>query len=156
MCARNKEYFDNTHNIQTNPLLPGDLVLLHNTKEEQNMSRNNTLHFQWLELYRVKSANQELGAYHLEELDGTELKESIAENRLKKYLMKPEMELFNDSSADSDVEMENISQRYATRNVSFLDQSENENDQEEMEQTQFLTVIPDDWSFAVVIPSQDV
>ncbi|EAS34305.3 uncharacterized protein CIMG_13456 [Coccidioides immitis RS] len=131
------------------------------------MSRNNILHFQWLESYRVKSANQKLVSYYLEELDSTELKESIAGNRLKKYLIKSGMKSFNNSPADSDVEIENVSQRYATRsqsnipsssflNVSFLNQSENENDQEEMKQIQFLNVIPDDWSFAVIIPPQDV
>ncbi|EAS35540.3 uncharacterized protein CIMG_12825 [Coccidioides immitis RS] len=117
------------------------------------MSRNNTLHFQWLELYRVKSINQELDFYHLEKLDSTEIKESIAESRLKKYLMRSEMKQLSDSPADSDKEMENVSQKYATRsqsnilsssflNISFLnrgddqDQSEskNENDQEEMKQ----------------------
>ncbi|EAS30360.3 uncharacterized protein CIMG_12994 [Coccidioides immitis RS] len=124
---------------------------------------------------QVKSANQELGSYHLEELDGTEIKESIAGGRLKKYLIRSGMEQLSNSPADSDEEMENVSQKYATRSqsnilsssssdVSFLDReddqdqskSKNENNQEEMKQTQLLTVIPDDWSFAVVISSQDV
>ncbi|KMP07193.1 hypothetical protein CIRG_06874 [Coccidioides immitis RMSCC 2394] len=45
MRARNKEYFDYTYNIRTNPLQPGDLVLLHNTKGEWDVSRSNTLRF---------------------------------------------------------------------------------------------------------------
>ncbi|EAS37231.3 uncharacterized protein CIMG_12655 [Coccidioides immitis RS] len=136
MHTKNKKYFNDIHNIQTNPLQSGDLVLLHNIKEEQNI---------------VKSVNQELGSYHLEELDSTEIKESIAGSRLKKYLIRSGMKQLSDSPADSDEEMENVPQKYATRSqpnipsssssdVSFLDrrddqgqsESKNENNQEEM------------------------
>ena len=85
-----KEQFDATHVIREEPLQKGDLVLLHNTEKERDMSNVQKAHFKWLGPYRISDTSYsdnrtDRGFYEIKELDGTKLKNSIAGNRLKRW-----------------------------------------------------------------------
>jgi hypothetical protein len=85
-----KEYFDRTRRIRAEPIRAGDLVLLHNTQREKDMTRQNKLNFRWLGPYRVVHANPNKGSFTLAEVDGTELGGTVAGNRLKLFHPRPE------------------------------------------------------------------
>jgi hypothetical protein len=85
-----KEYFDEIRQIRSQSIGIGDLVLLHNTQREKDMTRLNKLSFKWLGPYRVINANLEMGSYVLAEVDGAELGGTVAGNRLKLFHPRPE------------------------------------------------------------------
>jgi len=87
-----KEYFDATHVLHTMPFEAGEMVLLHNTMREGDMSREQKMHFRWLGPYRVKEAIALKGTYILEELNGAELGGTVAGNRLKRFHVRPEVQ----------------------------------------------------------------
>lgn len=87
-----KERFDATHVLHAEPFKAGDIVLLHNTMREADMSREQKMHFRWLGPYRVKEAIAQKGTYILEELNGEKLGGTIAGNRLKKFHARPEVQ----------------------------------------------------------------
>jgi hypothetical protein len=93
-----KENFDDTHVLHSEPFEVGDLVLLHNTMREGDMSREQKMRFRWLGPYRVSEAIPEKGTYVLEELDGAKLGGTVAGNRLKKFHVRET----NPISADPD------------------------------------------------------
>lgn len=80
----NKRHFDKKKRLRdkVQELRVGDLALLCNSANET--SHNVKLEDRWLGPYRVREVS-EAGYYRLEELDGVELKEAIAGNRLKKF-----------------------------------------------------------------------
>ena len=81
----NKSYFDNAKRMRPKEqqLKVGDLVLLHNSAKTSGM-RQTKLDFNWLGPYRIREASP-AGYYRLEELDGAQLMESFAGNRLKRF-----------------------------------------------------------------------
>jgi hypothetical protein len=87
-----KEHFDATHVLHTTPFEPGELVLLHNTMREADMSRDQKMLFRWLGPYRVKKAIALKGTYVLEELNGVDLGGTVAGNRLKRFYVRPEVQ----------------------------------------------------------------
>jgi len=80
-------YFDKKKRLRNekHSLQVGDLVLLHNTAIDK--SHNVKLEDRWLGPYRIHKI-ADSGYYRLNELDGVELKESFAGNRLKKFLFR--------------------------------------------------------------------
>jgi hypothetical protein len=48
-----EEYFDGTRNLRPEVIKVIDLVLLHNTQRDKDMTRLNKLKFRWLGPYRV-------------------------------------------------------------------------------------------------------
>jgi hypothetical protein len=99
-----KEYFDSTKRIRAEPIRAGDLVLLHNTQREKDMTRQNKLNFRWLGPYRVVRANPNKGSFTLAEVDGTELGGTVSGNRLK--LFHPRPEGFSITQGENDVDEE--------------------------------------------------
>jgi hypothetical protein len=87
-----KEHFDATHALHTTPFKAGEMVLLHNTMREKDMSRDQKMLFRWLGPYRVREAIALKGTYILEELDGAELGGTVAGNRLKRFHVRPEVQ----------------------------------------------------------------
>jgi hypothetical protein len=83
-----KRYFDTHKRLRKERLKIGDLVLLHNTSIQK--SHNVKLEDQWFGLYHIREARSS-GFYRLDELDGTELRESFAANRLKKFFSRTEL-----------------------------------------------------------------
>jgi hypothetical protein len=86
----NKDYFDSHKRLRSPkaPLVVGDLVLLHNTSIQKSWDKK--MDDNWLGPYRVRETN-EMGYYRLAELDGTQLKESFAGNRLKKFFSREDV-----------------------------------------------------------------
>jgi len=87
-----KEHFDATHVLHTSPFEAGEMVLLHNTMREGDMSRDQKMLFRWLGPYRIKKAIALKGTYILEELNGAELGGTVAGNRLKRFHVRPEVQ----------------------------------------------------------------
>jgi len=84
-----KENFDLRHQIRPAPIKEGDLVLAYDIKLiDQDMSKNTKLQYRWRGPFRVKRANQEKGYYSLEELDGSEIRQTYAGNRLKRFVQR--------------------------------------------------------------------
>ena len=85
-----KERFDATHVLHAEPFKVGNLVLLHNTMREADMSSEQKMHFRWLGPYKIKQAIPLKGTYILEELNGEVLGGTVAGNRLKRFHSRPE------------------------------------------------------------------
>ena len=80
----NKKYFDSKKRMRGlhQRIQEGDLVLLHNTRIQKSWDKK--VDNNWFGPYRVREGS-EIGFYRLNELDGTELKESVTGNRVKKF-----------------------------------------------------------------------
>ena len=89
----NKDYFDENHRLRADDFNIGDLVLLHNTKLDKDMSHK--LAFKWLGPFRIKEAYTENGTFILEELDGAQIRGTIAGNRLKHFIVRQDAETDN-------------------------------------------------------------
>jgi hypothetical protein len=107
---RNKDLFDERHNLRQSDLDLGKLVLLHDTKLEPDYSAK--LSFRWKGPYRINEVYPN-GTYLLEELDGTFFKNKIHGNRLKSYLPR---------QAD---------ERYDSEDLTMLDYTEEDLDDED-------------------------
>jgi hypothetical protein len=81
-----KEVWDNNHRTRAEGALEvGQLVLLHNTKLDKDMSSK--LDYRWIGPYRILEAIAEKGTYILAELDGTRRAGTVAGNRLKRLIL---------------------------------------------------------------------
>ena len=83
MQLKNKKFFDDNHRIWTEEIKNDDLILLHNTKRDTDISAKLT--FCWLELFWILKSVSEKRTFIFEELDSTRMAEMFAENRLKIY-----------------------------------------------------------------------
>jgi hypothetical protein len=82
----NKQYFDRTKRIrpESQRLQVGDLVLVYNSAMETMRVRAKKLDDNWFGPYRIRERS-DAGYYKLEELDGTQFKQSFAGNRLMRF-----------------------------------------------------------------------
>ncbi|OMJ20165.1 hypothetical protein AYI70_g4281 [Smittium culicis] len=79
---KNAIYFNRKHNIRSEPLKVGDMVLqFDNTIGKQ---RHLKLSNRWYGPYIVTKDNKN-GSYYIKELDGAVLRTPVAGNRLKKF-----------------------------------------------------------------------
>jgi hypothetical protein len=92
----NKAYFDEhwQHRMrsESQQLRTGDLVLLRNSRLDNNRARRYKLSDKWFGPYRIREIPENSTHYLLEELDGTELKDPAAGNRLKKFFSRTELD----------------------------------------------------------------
>ena len=84
MCMENKDYFNSLHQIHFELLKENDMILLHNTVRDADLSSSNTLQFCWLGPYCIHQDNGN-SSYIIKELDGTVLSDSTAGNHLKHF-----------------------------------------------------------------------
>lgn len=89
MRERNQEYFDNTHTLRLKPLEVNNLVLLHNTKLDKELTSDRKLQYRWVGPYVIHAAYPN-GTYKLRELDGAVRQDTIHGNRLKQYYVRPD------------------------------------------------------------------
>ncbi len=79
-----KETFDASHRTHPeSPFKAGDIVLLHDTILDANMSVK--LYYKWIGPYRIRTVTPGRGIYTLEELDGTIRTGTISGNRIKHF-----------------------------------------------------------------------
>jgi hypothetical protein len=79
----NGEHFNTHRRLQSTVLEIGDLVLLHNTAIEK--SHNKKFDFYWSGPFGIREVFVN-GSYQLTELDGTDVQDAVAGNRLKFFL----------------------------------------------------------------------
>ena len=79
-----KAYFDSRKRLRMlhQQINVGDLVLLPNTRSQTSWDKK--VDNNWLGPYRVREVSP-AGFYRLTELDGSELQESVAGNRIKEF-----------------------------------------------------------------------
>jgi len=87
----NKEYFDRTRRLRSKRLEVGDLVLVHDTRIDTSRMTRFKLANRWYGPYRIREAPEGSTYYRLSELDGTELAESFAGDRLKLFYSREEI-----------------------------------------------------------------
>ena len=85
MRLKGKERHDDKHSICVKELTVGQVVLLHDTRREKDMSRN--MFFKWLGPYRVCDAVKDKGTYMLKEFDGFRLSGMFAGDRLRYFTL---------------------------------------------------------------------
>ena len=92
-CIRleGKKRHDKKHGIRHEKLALGDIILLHDTRREKDMSRK--LAFKWLGPYRITNVVKDQGTYMLQELDGSQLSGTFAGDRLKKFHPRQRLQL---------------------------------------------------------------
>ena len=82
MREQGKEIFDETKSIREHPIVPGMMVLLHDTKLDNN--HTGKLLYKWLGPYLIENTTPK-GTYTLMELNGTQLAGTYPGNRLKEF-----------------------------------------------------------------------
>ncbi len=91
MHLKRKVRNDLKHGIRKEELAVGSIVLLHDTRCKNDMSRQ--LAFKWLGQYRISDAVRDKCTYMLEELDGSQLAGTFAGDRLKKFYPRQRLQL---------------------------------------------------------------
>lgn len=85
-----QEYLDDRRVLRSNPLQERELVLLHDTRLEDDLAAANKLRFRWTGPYRI-TRDLGNGSYEISELDGTIYRQmnpdstAINGNRLKRF-----------------------------------------------------------------------
>ena len=90
----NKAYFDQNKPMRSDlqQLRLGDLVLIYISKNQLSRARKIKIHDRWIGPYRIREIPADSTYYFLEELDGVELKESFAGNRLRKFFTRRDLD----------------------------------------------------------------
>jgi hypothetical protein len=86
-----KKYFNIIYVLHSTSIEAKEMILLYNIIREENILKEQKMHFRWLGPYRVKKAVALKGAYVLKKLNDEELKDIIAGNRLKRFYLKSEV-----------------------------------------------------------------
>ena len=87
---QNKEFQDAHRNLRVSPLQKDELVLLHDTRLEDDLTSKNKLRFRWTGPYRI-TKDFHNGSYEIAELDGTIYRQmnpdstAINGSRLKRF-----------------------------------------------------------------------
>ena len=139
MCMENKDYFDSLHQICFKLFKKNDMVLLHNTVKDVDLSSSNTLWFCWLGPYHVYWDNGN-SSYIIKELDGTVLLDSTAGNYLK---------YFHPWSPSTDNQFLSIDNEDNEDNRDNADSPAPNN--KSSQQDDDASLIPDSWDFAVIV-----
>ena len=79
------------HGIREEELAIGSISLLHDTRRKKDMSRK--LSFEWLGPYRICDAIKDKSTYILEELDRSQLAGTFADDKLKKFHPRQQLQL---------------------------------------------------------------
>ena len=128
-----KETFDTLNNLRSIELTEGQLILLHDTKLDNQ--HTGKLTFRWLGPYKIQQTIVDKGTYKLCELDGTLLAGTFAGNRLKPFHARQNINL------PPIEEPEQHNSQGPT-----INHGGDEDDRQSM--------IPPGWPMAVVIPSR--
>jgi hypothetical protein len=86
------DLWDAEHVMQPTVIEVGHFVLMHDTQREKDVSSNRKLKYRWLSLYKIVKAIHKKGTYILQELDNTRLRDIFANNRLKPFYPRFELE----------------------------------------------------------------
>ena len=78
-----KNFFDENHRIRTKNFRKTDMIMLHDIRlNNQHFER---LTFRWLKFFRIFQTFFQKDIYIIAKLDEAELKNTMSENRLKKF-----------------------------------------------------------------------
>ena len=78
-----KNFFDENHRIRTKNFRKTDMIMLHDIR--LNNQHFEKLTFRWLKFFRIFQTFFQKDIYIIAKLDETELKNTMSENRLKKF-----------------------------------------------------------------------
>lgn len=83
MCLKEKKQYDLKYGIWEEELVIGSIVLLYNTKRENDISQK--LSYKWLRPYKICDMVKNKGIYIFEKFDRLWLAGTFAGDRLKKF-----------------------------------------------------------------------
>lgn len=78
-----KKWHDLKYGIYNEKLVIRSIILLYDTR--RNKDKSWKLSFKWLKLYQICNAVKDKSIYMLEKLDGSQLADTFASDRLKKF-----------------------------------------------------------------------
>jgi hypothetical protein len=171
MRIAGKDQFDSTRQIRLQDIRKGEVVLLHDALQEVDMSSRLKLGYRWLGPFRVSKAIPEKGTFLLEEMDGTRLQGTFAGNRIKVFRKRhgvwdPVVAEENEEEDDQDAEgagFEPAQQEGESMEVPLEERDEGiiergvltrgreKRDEEMRRQEARRAVIPQGWTFGVVL-----
>ena len=80
---KNQRFFDENHRIRTKNFQKTDMIMLHDTRlNNQHFER---LTFRWLKFFRIAQAFFQKDIYIIAKLNEAELRNTVSENKLKKF-----------------------------------------------------------------------
>jgi len=85
MRTVSKDNFDSTYRLRNDEFKIGDMVLIFDSAAVINVSASKKLNYRWTGLYRIIKSDSFKGIYKVSELDGAVLRDTYANNRLKRF-----------------------------------------------------------------------
>src|SRR6266536_1864329 len=80
-----KDNFDSIYRLRNDKFKIGDMILIFNSTTTINISASKKLNYRWTKPYRITKSNPLKGTYRISELDGAVLRDTYADNRLKRF-----------------------------------------------------------------------
>ena len=85
MKLQEKKYYDQTKNIISETLKKNNLILLHDMQNVISYSIVMKMKFWWSNSYHIQEMISDKDSYFLEKLNETVMKNSVHDNKLKKF-----------------------------------------------------------------------
>src|SRR6266511_3871681 len=85
MCIVSKDNFDSTYRFRNDEFKIGDIILIFDSTTVINISVSKKLNYRWTGSYRITESDSLKGIYRISELDGAVLRDTYADNRLKRF-----------------------------------------------------------------------
>src|SRR6266536_4195307 len=85
MRTVSKNNFNSTYKFHNDEFKIGDIILIFDSTIIINISTSKKFNYRWTGLYRITKSNPFKGIYRVSELDGAVLRDTYANNRLKRF-----------------------------------------------------------------------
>ena len=107
-----KKFFDENYRIRTKNFRKTDIIMLHNIR--LNNQHFEKLTFRWLKFFRIFQIFFHKDIYIIAKLNETELKNTISENKLKKFYFRKtvDFEIFSKNANQFEVSLKNSNAKF--------------------------------------------
>ncbi len=90
-----KDNFDSTYRLRNDKFKIGDIILIVDSTTIINISAFIKFNYRWIELYRITELDPFKGIYKISELDSAVLRDTYANNRLKRFYVVMILDVFS-------------------------------------------------------------
>src|SRR6266536_6567557 len=90
-----KDNFDSTYRLRNDKFKIGDIILIVDSTTIINISAFKKFNYRWIELYRITESDPFKGIYKISELDSAVLRDTCANNRLKRFYVVIILDVFS-------------------------------------------------------------
>ena len=80
-----KDNFDSTYRLRNDEFKIGDIILIFDFITVINVSASKKLNYRWTRSYHITKSDSLKEIYRVSELDGAVLRDTYADNRLKRF-----------------------------------------------------------------------